>query len=74
MTVTALKEKLHGYIEHANESKLQAIYTLVQDEVEERAGFYDEETMDILDEWRSEYNASGMKGAHRRGIYRTFKK
>ena len=34
MTTTQLKQHLHDYIDHAEETKLQAIYTLVEGEIE----------------------------------------
>jgi len=62
MTFTALKEKLHGYIEHADEKKVKAIYTLVENEISETGYVYDDETINILEERREEYKKSKIKG------------
>jgi len=62
MTFTALKEKLHAYIEHADEKKVKAIYTLIEDEIGKGAHIYDEETINILEERREEYRKGKVKG------------
>ena len=62
MTFTALKEKLHGYIDHADEKKVKAIYTLVENEIGETGYIYDDETLNILEERREEYQKSKAKG------------
>jgi len=35
MTIITLKKQLHDYIDHAEESKLKAIYTLLESEIED---------------------------------------
>ena len=35
MTTAQLKQQLHDYIDHAEETKLKAIYTLVEGEIED---------------------------------------
>jgi hypothetical protein len=62
MTFNAVKEKLHGYIDHADEKKVKAIYTLVEDEIEETGYVYDDETLDMLEERREEYIKGNVKG------------
>ena len=34
MTYTVVKEKLHNYIEHADQKKIKAIYTLLESDIE----------------------------------------
>jgi len=62
MTFTVLKEKLHDYIDHADQKKLTAIYTLVEDEIIEPRHTYDEETLNMLEERREEYQKGNIKG------------
>ena len=62
MTFTALKEKLHEYIDHADEKKVKAIYTLIEDNIEETGYVYDEETINMLEERRGDYLKSKVKG------------
>jgi hypothetical protein len=64
MTFTTLKEKLHDYIGHADEKKVKAIYTLVENEIDGSTANYifDEETVNFLEERRTEYINSGEKG------------
>ncbi len=62
MTFIALKEKLHEYIEQADEKKVTAIYTLVEDEIEGTGFVYDEETLDMLDQRVEVYQNGKIKG------------
>ena len=51
MTYTAVKEKLHNYIEQADQKKIKAIYTLLEKDIEndEDRSVYDESTLQILE-------------------------
>ncbi len=62
MTMTTVKEKLHEYIEHADERKVKAIYTLVENEIEDTGYNYDDETLDMLEKRREEFLKSDDKG------------
>lgn len=42
MTIAAVKGKLHEYIENVDEKKLQTLYALVENDIEDRSGLYDE--------------------------------
>ncbi len=54
MTFTIIKEKLHEYIEHADEKKVQAIYTLVENEIG-HAYTYSAEELNMLHERAEKY-------------------
>ena len=43
METAELREKLHHYIENAQQNKLQAIFTMVEDEIEARRNHWDDE-------------------------------
>jgi len=58
MKIEAVKEKLHDYIEHGDESKIRAIYLLLNEELDADSFVYDEATLNML-EARKEEMASG---------------
>ena len=62
MTQTALKEKLHEYIEHADERMGQAIYTLVENEIEDRSELYNEATINSFRGISEDYFSGKTKG------------
>ncbi len=62
MTPASVKEKLHEYIEQADEKKVQAIYTLVESEIEDRSHLYDEATLNSLRETSEDYATGKIKG------------
>ena len=43
MDTRELRQKLHHYIENAEEKKLQAIYSMVEDEIKEAYNHWDDE-------------------------------
>ena len=62
MILATVKEKLHEYIDHADEKKIQAIYTLVENEIDDSSFLYDEETLNILRKTSSDYFSGKVKG------------
>ena len=62
MIQASVKEKLHEYIEHADEKKIQAIYTLVENDIEDRSSLYDEETLNSFRATSADYFAGKIKG------------
>ena len=61
MLQTSVKEKLHEYIEHADEKKIQAIYTLVENEIEDRSCLYDEATLNSFRTTSADYFSGKIK-------------
>ncbi|HEY6975263.1 MAG TPA: hypothetical protein VH396_03175 [Chitinophagaceae bacterium] len=56
MKTEEIKQKLHRYIETANEKKLKAIYTMVEEEIEETSDLWnDEEFVAELERREKEY-------------------
>ncbi len=53
MTYEAVKEKLYWYIEHADQNKVMAIYTLLNEEIESGSE-YDEATLKELERRRDD--------------------
>jgi len=52
MEFETVKEKLHDYIEHGNQSKIMAIYMLLNEEIESQNFVYDEATLKMLENRR----------------------
>jgi hypothetical protein len=64
MDILALRERLHEYIETADERHLSAIYVLVEDaNLEKNGAIYDEDTMNMLYQRREN---------HRNGISKSY--
>lgn len=61
MTLAAVKEKLHGYIEQADEKKVKTIYTLLEQEIDTKYT-YDDDTVNLLEERREKFQAGYHKG------------
>ena len=61
MIQASVKGKLHEYIEHADEKKIQAIYTLVENEIEDRSSLYDEATLNSLRAISADYFSGKIK-------------
>ena len=59
---TSVKEKLHEYIDHVDEKKVQAIYTLVENELEDRSDLYDEATLNSFRKTSKDYFSGKEKG------------
>jgi len=55
MTITAAKEKLHSYIDHADEKMVLELLALFEHDKPKSGYVYDEETLNMLRETRAEY-------------------
>lgn len=55
MNTTTIKQQLHGYLEIADNKKLKAIYTMVEDEIKETQVEYNDEFKAELDKRVSYY-------------------
>ena len=61
MTYTAVKEKLHNYIENADQKKIKAIYALLENEMQQATFIYDEVTLSALEKRSDEAFAGRSK-------------
>ena len=55
MDSSVLRERLHEYINNADEQHLSAIYILVEDKLQPRPDVYDDEVMKMLQERRQNH-------------------
>jgi hypothetical protein len=62
MTPISVKQKLHEYIELADEKKIQAIYTLVENDLDDRGALYDNETINSFRATSEGYFSGKIKG------------
>ena len=56
-----VKEKLHDFIEHGSQSKVMAIYMLLNDDLNGGNVVYDEETLNMLEARRDEIVSGKVK-------------
>jgi putative addiction module component (TIGR02574 family) len=60
-TVNILREKLHQYIDHVEDKKIKAFYTIVQADIEEEELVYTNELKAELDKRYNAYKAGKTK-------------
>ncbi|MFX1707172.1 addiction module protein [Chitinophaga sp. CC14] len=64
MGATAIREKLHDYIRFADDKKVKAIYTMVEDEINHVYDpLEDPQYLDMLDRRIEEYESGKVKGS-----------
>ena len=68
MDITNIRQQLHGYIEAADDKKITAIYTMVEDEIKDTIIEYSPEFKADLDN-RVSYYLKGGKMVCRSGGY-----
>ncbi len=59
MDITSKRQQLHGYLEVANDKKITAIYTMVEDEIKDTIIEYSPEFKAYLDNRLSYYLKGG---------------
>ena len=63
MTIAAIREKLHEYIDIAEEKKLEAIYAMIEEGVLENVDLWeDEDFLNELDRRMEELESGKVKG------------
>jgi hypothetical protein len=61
MTSTNIRQKLHNYIEVAENKKIKAIYTMVENEIDDSENDWDDTLKQELDSRYEEYKAGKAK-------------
>jgi len=61
MKTTAIRQKLHNYLEVANDKKIKAIYTMVEEAIEEAGVEYSDDFKAELDRRSAAYKNGSEK-------------
>ncbi|MBK8522601.1 MAG: hypothetical protein WAT20_03365 [Ferruginibacter sp.] len=61
MTTLAIRQQLHSYLEVADDKKIKAIYTMMEDEIKERAVEYTDDFKAELDRRQTAYKNGKAK-------------
>lgn len=61
MTTLAIRQQLHSYLEVADDKKIKAIYTMMEDEIKERALEYTDDFKAELDKRQAGYKSGHTK-------------
>lgn len=61
MSTTEIRQKLHQYLEVANDKKVKAIYTMVEGEIEDTSAEYSDELKQELDRRQESYIRGAAK-------------
>ena len=61
MSTSAIRQKLHNYLEVADDKKIKAIYTIIQSEVDEHAIEYSDKFKKELDKRYDDYKNGKAK-------------
>lgn len=61
MTTLAIRQQLHNYLEIADDKKVKAIYTMMEDEIKESAVVYTEEFKAELNKRYAGYKSGKTK-------------
>ncbi len=61
MNTTAIRQKLHSYLEIADDKKVKAIYAIMENDIEESAVDYTDEFKAELDKHYADYKTGKAK-------------
>jgi hypothetical protein len=61
MTTLAIRQQLHNYLEIAEDKKIKAIYTMMEEEIKESAVEYTDEFKAELDTRHADYKSGKAK-------------
>lgn len=61
MNTTAIRQQLHNYLEIAEDKKIKAIYTIIEEEIKQSAVEYTDEFKAELDKRHADYKTGRAK-------------
>jgi putative addiction module component (TIGR02574 family) len=61
MTTNAIRQKLHSYLEVADDKKIKAMYVMMEEDIEESAVEYSDEFKKELDRRHADYKSGKAK-------------
>ena len=62
MSTIEIRQKLFDYIRSADDKKVKAFYTIVENEVEENKTIWTDEFLDVLNKRTSDFESGRVKG------------
>ena len=62
MTATAIRQRLHEYIRFADEKKVKAIYTMIEEEVNEKHDIWTKEFTKMMEKRANDLESGKVKG------------
>ena len=62
MTATAIRQRLHEYIRFADEKKVKAIYTMIEEEVNEKHDIWSKAFTKLMEKLAGELGSGKVKG------------
>jgi hypothetical protein len=64
MTTTVIREKLHDYIDGADDTKIKVLYSMMEIDFEEKVNSWeDEDFLDELDRRKAEFESGKVRGS-----------
>ena len=64
MTTTVIREKLHDYIDGADDTKIKVLYSMMEIDFEEKVNSWeDEDFLDELDRRKTEFESGKVRGS-----------
>lgn len=61
MPTGSIRQKLHSYLEVADDKKVKAMYTMLEEEIEQSAVEYTDEFKNVLDKRYADYKSGKAK-------------
>jgi PleD family two-component response regulator len=64
MTTTVIREKLHDYIDRADDTKIKVLYSMMEIDFEKKVNSWeDEDFLDELDRRKAEFESGKVRGS-----------
>jgi PleD family two-component response regulator len=64
MTTTVIREKLHDYIDRADDTKIKVLYSMMKIDFEKKVNSWeDEDFLDELDRRKAEFESGKVRGS-----------
>jgi hypothetical protein len=70
MTAIAIRRSLQEYIRFADEKKIKALFTIVEDEINQKRGLWTKEFINDMKKRSSDFSNNKVKGSTRQSVQR----
>ena len=68
MNTLSIRKKLHRYIETAQDKKVKAIYTMIENEIDESGSQWPDELLEELNKRAEDFESDKVKGRTWEGV------